>query len=122
MTYFLFFKHFFIYVFHPKGLHFFFFEKIYCSFKKYFCKESCSIILFDTSLTCFIALRTFVRYSICSQSSSLSTGHMRKHDDITHASAWLKSHCSTLLNVFHFSNLFFKFFLLDTFFFFFLIC
>ena len=56
------------------------------------CGKSCSIIPFDTSLTCFIALRTFVKYSICSQSSSLSTGHMRKHDDITHASAWLKSH------------------------------
>ena len=54
------------------------------------CGESCSIIPSDTSLTCFIALRTFVKCSICSQSSSFSTGHMRKHDDITHASAWLK--------------------------------
>ena len=56
------------------------------------CGESCSKIPFDTSLTCFIALRTFVKYSFCSQSSSFSTGHMRRHDDITHASAWLKSH------------------------------
>ena len=56
------------------------------------CEESCSIIPYDTSLTCCIALRTLVQKSDCSQSSSLSTGHMRKHDDITHASAWLKSH------------------------------
>ena len=53
------------------------------------CGESRSIIPSDTSLTCFIVLRTFVKCSICSQSSSLSTGHVRKHDDITHASAWL---------------------------------
>ena len=44
------------------------------------CEESCSIIPFDTSLTCCIALWTFVQYSFCSQSSSLSTDHMRKHD------------------------------------------
>ena len=56
------------------------------------CEESCYIILFDTSLTCCIALCTFVQYGVCSQSSFLSTDHMRKHDDITHASAWLKSH------------------------------
>ena len=54
------------------------------------CEESCSIIPFDTSLTCCIALCTVVQYSVCPQSSSLSTDHVRKHIDITHASAWLK--------------------------------
>ena len=53
-------------------------------------EESCSIIPFDTSLICCIALRTVVQFCVCPQSSSLSTGHMRKHIDITHASAWLK--------------------------------
>ena len=73
------------------------------------CDESYSIIPFDTSLTCCIALCTVVQYCVCPQSSSLSTDHMRKHIDITHASAWLKvtlkrdTCCtrvrSTLLNV-----------------------
>ena len=68
------------------------------------CEESCSIIPVDTSLT-------FAQKSVCPQSSSLSTDHMRKHDDSTHASAWLKvtlkrDICctrvrSTLLNVCH---------------------
>ena len=54
------------------------------------CEESCSLIPFDTSLTCSITLCTVVQKSVCPQSSSLSTDHMRKHIDITHASAWLK--------------------------------
>ena len=71
------------------------------------CEESCSIIPVDTSFT-------FDQYSVCPQSSSLSTDHMRKHDDSTHASAWLKvtlkrDICctrvrSTLLNVCHFGR------------------
>ena len=55
-------------------------------------EESYSTILFDTSLTC-IALCTVVQYSACSQCSSHSTDHMRKHIDTTHASAWLKVAC-----------------------------
>ena len=48
------------------------------------CEESYSIIPVDTSFT-------FAQKSVCPQSSSfLSTDHMRKHDDSTHASAWLK--------------------------------
>ena len=47
------------------------------------CEESFSIITVDTSFT-------FAQYCVCPQSSSLSTDHMRKHDDSTHASAWLK--------------------------------
>ena len=34
------------------------------------CEKSCSRISFNTSLTCCIALCTFVQYSVCSQSSS----------------------------------------------------
>ena len=59
------------------------------------CEESYSIIPFDTSLTCCIALCTVAQYSACSQSFSLSTNHTRKHIDITHASAWLKVACNT---------------------------
>ena len=60
------------------------------------CEESCSIVPFGTSLTCCMALCTFAQYSVCPQSSSLSTDDMRKHDDSTHSSVWaqvtLKEH------------------------------